>query len=202
MKQKQHVIALAVLVLLATLAVAALVGCDKTVEITFDPGNGASPTTVTLTAGEVLTAPQDPVREGYTFLGWFLGGEKYTFGAVSENMTLEARWEIDTYTVTFDTAGGTAVSPETVAHGGTATAPSDVTREGYYFVGWYLGDEEYDFTTPVTEDLTLVARWTLCTYNVTFDTAGGSEAAPATVAHGARAQAPTGVTREGYHLVG
>ena len=108
MKQKQHVIALAVLVLLATLAVAALVGCDKTVEITFDPGNGASPTTVTLTAGEVLTAPQDPVREGYTFLGWFLGGEKYTFGAVSENMTLEARWEIDTYTVTFDTAGGAA----------------------------------------------------------------------------------------------
>lgn len=202
MKQKQHVIALAVLVLLATLAVAALVGCDKTVEITFDPGNGASPTTVTLTAGEVLTAPQDPVREGYTFLGWFLGGEKYTFGAVSENMTLEARWEVDTYTVTFDTAGGTAVSPETVAHGGTATAPSDVTREGYYFVGWYLGDEEYDFTTPVTEDLTLVARWTLCTYNVTFDTAGGTEAAPATVAHGARAQAPTGVTREGYHLAG
>ena len=202
MKQKQHVIALAVLVLLATLAVAALVGCDKTVEITFDPGNGASPTSVTLTAGEVLTAPQDPVREGYTFLGWFLGGEKYTFGAVSENMTLEARWEIDTYTVTFDTAGGTAVSPETVAHGGTATAPSDVTREGYYFVGWYLGDEEYDFTTPVTEDLTLVARWTLCTYNVTFDTAGGSEAAPATVAHGARAQAPTGVTREGYDFLG
>ena len=202
MKQKQHFIALAVWVLLATLAVAALVGCDKTVEITFDPGNGASPTTVTLTAGEVLTAPQDPVREGYTFLGWFLGGEKYTFGAVSENMTLEARWEIDTYTVTFDTAGGAAVSPETVAHGGTATAPSDVTREGYYFVGWYLGDEEYDFTTPVTEDLTLVARWTLCTYNVTFDTAGGSEAAPATVAHGARAQAPTGVTREGSHLVG
>ena len=202
MKQKQHVIALAVLVLLVTLAVAALVGCDKTVEITFDPGNGASPTTVTLTAGEVLTAPQDPVREGYTFLGWFLGGEKYTFGAVSENMTLEARWEIDTYTVTFDTAGGTAVSPETVAHGGTATAPSDVTREGYYFVGWYLGDEEYDFTTPVTEDLTLVARWEINTYRVSFDTAGGTSAAPETVAHGARAQAPTGVTREGYHLVG
>lgn len=67
MKQKQHVIALAVLVLLATLAVAALVGCDKTVEITFDPGNGASPTSVTLTAGEVLTAPQDPVRRGIHF---------------------------------------------------------------------------------------------------------------------------------------
>ena len=202
MKQKQHVIALAVLVLLATLAVAALVGCGKTVEITFDPGNGASPTTVTLTAGEVLTAPQDPVREGYTFLGWFLGGEKYTFGAVSENMTLEARWEIDTYTVTFDTAGGTAVSPETVAHGGTATAPSDVTREGYVFAGWYLGDEKYDFTTPVTEDLTLVARWEINTYRVSFDTAGGTSAAPVTVTHGETVAAPEGVTREGYDFLG
>ena len=202
MKQKQHVIALAVLVLLATLAVAAFVGCGKTVEITFDPGNGASPTTVTLTAGEVLTAPQDPVREGYTFLGWFLGGEKYTFGAVSENMTLEARWEINTYRVSFDTAGGTAVSPETVAHGGTATAPSDVTREGYYFVGWYLGDGKYDFTTPVTGDLTLVARWEINTYRVSFDTAGGTSAAPETVTHGETVAAPEGVTREGYDFLG
>lgn len=203
MKQKQHVIALAVLVLLATLAVAALVGCDKTVEITFDPGNGASPTSVTLTAGEVLTAPQDPVREGYTFLGWFLGGEKYTFGAVSENMTLEARWEIDTYTVTFDTAGGTAVSPETVAHGGTATAPEGVTREGYDFLGWYLGDAKYDFSAPVTGDLTLVAHWQIKTFTVKFLGADGTLLATETVEWGKAATAPEPPEApEGYMFAG
>lgn len=77
MKQKQHVIALAVLVLLATLAVAALVGCGKTVEVTFDPANGAEPTVVTVGKGEVPAAPADPEREGYTFMGWYLDDAKY-----------------------------------------------------------------------------------------------------------------------------
>ena len=202
MKIRQHAIALAALVLIAVLAVAALTGCDKTVEITFDPGNGASPTTVTLTAGEVLTAPQDPVREGYTFLGWFLGGEKYTFGSVSENMTLEARWEINTYRVSFDTAGGTSAAPETVTHGETVAAPGGVTREGYHLVGWYLGDGKYDFSTPVTGDLTLVARWEINTYRISFDTAGGTAVSPETVTHGETVAAPEGVTREGYDFLG
>ena len=202
MRFRQHAIALATLVLIAVLAFASLTGCDNTVEITFDSGNGASQTTVTLTAGEVLTAPEDPVREGYTFLGWFLDGVKYTFGAVSGNMTLEARWEIDTYTVTFDMAGGTAVSPETVAHGGTATAPSDVTREGYDFAGWYLGDETYDFTTPVTEDLTLTAKWEINRYRVTFDPAGGDAREPQTVDWNTAATKPEDPTRIYYRFGG
>ena len=202
MNIRKHIGALVAVMLIAVLAVSALAGCESTFEVTFDPANGQAPTVVTIREGETPTMPADPVREGYIFRGWYLDDVQYGGGALTGDATLTARWSENRYTVTFDTAGGTAVNPASVNHGATVAAPEGVTRDGYYFVGWYLGDEAYDFTTPVTGDITLVARWTLYTYQVTFDTAGGSEAAPGTVAHGAKAKAPTGVTREGYDLVG
>ena len=202
MNIRKHIGALVAVMLIAMLAVTALAGCESTFEVTFDPANGQAPTVVTVREGETPTMPADPVREGYIFRGWYLDDVQYGGGALTGDATLTARWSESRYTVTFDTAGGTAINPASVNHGATVAAPEGVTRDGYYFVGWYLGDEEYDFTTPVTGDITLVARWTLYTYQVTFDTAGGTEAAPGTVAHGAKAQAPTGVTREGYDLVG
>ncbi len=65
-----------------------------------------------------------------------------------------------TYTVTFDSNGGTAVASQTVTDGDTATKPNDPTREGYYFDGWYLDSAIYDFDTIVSGDITLVAQWT------------------------------------------
>ena len=121
---------------------------------------------------------------------------------MTEDLTLVARWTLCTYNVTFDTAGGSEAAPATVAHGARAQAPTGVTREGYHLVGWYLGDGKYDFSTPVTGDLTLVARWEINTYRVSFDTAGGTSAAPETVTHGETVAAPEGVTREGYDFLG
>ena len=76
------------------------------------------------------------------------------------DLTLVARWTADSYTVTFDTDGGSAVAAAEVEHGQTVAKPADPTKEGYTFAGWYLGETEYVFETPVTGDLTLVARWT------------------------------------------
>lgn len=63
------------------------------------------------------------------------------------------------YTISFDSNGGSAVDSITVFDGEIAVKPVDPTRDGYRFVGWTLNGEAYDFTTPVTEDLQLVAQW-------------------------------------------
>ena len=87
-------------------------------------------------------------------------------------------------TVTFDAQGGTPVPSQTVKVGKTATKPTDPTKAGFTFAEWYLegATTPYDFSTPVTEDITLVAHWTDATqYTVTFDPNGGSLTSAPTV---------------------
>ena len=71
----------------------------------------------------------------------------------------EVRDSHNYYTVTFDTAGGSSIDSVVVKDGDAIEKPSDPNRDGYNFVGWYLGDIEYDFASLVTEDLTLIAKW-------------------------------------------
>ena len=108
------------------------------------------------------TEPTAPTREGYIFDGWQLDGAKYDFSKpVTKNITLVAVWkEVAKYTVTFDAKGG-APTPgaQKVVKDGTATAPTAPTREGYIFDGWQLDGAKYDFSAPVTKDITLVAEW-------------------------------------------
>ena len=73
----------------------------------------------------------------------------------AENMTVTAQWEIDRYTITFDTAGGSEIAPITQDYGTHITAPADPTREGYTFIGW---DMEIPTTMPA-ENITLKAKW-------------------------------------------
>ena len=73
----------------------------------------------------------------------------------AENMTVTAQWEINQYTITFDTAGGSEIAPITQDYGTAITAPADPTREGYTFIGW---DTEIPTTMPA-ENITLKARW-------------------------------------------
>ena len=78
----------------------------------------------------------------------------------------------EVYTVTFDSYGGTPVPPaQEVEYGHTATKPADPTLKGYTFAFWYLGEDEqnataYDFDTPVTENITLTAKWHVTPHNI------------------------------------
>ena len=76
--------------------------------------------------------------------------------------------------VSFDSVGGTAIDPQEIVKGNVAEEPEDPTKIGYDFVGWFLDDEEFDFETPVTEDITLVAEWEVKTFTVTFNMDGGT----------------------------
>ena len=109
-----------------------------------------------------------------------------------------AKWITNTYTVTFDTAGGTEIAPITQGYGTAITAPAAPTREGYTFIGW---DTEIPTTMPA-ENITITAQWKINKYTIIFDTAGGTEIAPITQDYGTQIASPAAPTREGYNFVG
>ena len=120
--------------------------------ITFDTNGGSEIAPITQDYGTAITAPANPTREGYTFIGW---DTEIPETMPAENMTVTAQWEINQYTITFDTAGGSEIAPITQDYGTAITAPADPTREGYTFIGW---DTEIPKTMPA-ENITLKARW-------------------------------------------
>lgn len=127
-------------------------------------------------SGEKAVLPDAPTLKGYTFAFWYLGDDEqnataYDFNTpVTENITLTAKWNINKYTVTFNSYGGTPVPPaQEVEYGLTATEPATApTKTGYTFDGWYLGDEKYDFSDAVEQNITLYANWEKNIYTVTY----------------------------------
>lgn len=130
--------------------------------------------------GEKLTIPDSaPSRGGYRFAGLTSDEQRktdYDAGtAVTADMTLYAKW-VKTWTVTFDTAGGSAVNSQTVDNGGVAVAPDpSPTRDDCRFTGWQYDGKSYDFGSKVTGDITLTAQWvrTAHQWTITFDLNGG-----------------------------
>ena len=124
----------------------------NTYTITFDTAGGSEIAPITQDYGTVITAPEAPTREGYTFKGW---DKEIPETMPTENITVKAQWEINQYTIAFDTAGGSEIAPITQDYGTAITAPADPTREGYTFIGW---DTEIPATMPA-ENITLKAKW-------------------------------------------
>lgn len=108
---------------------------------------------------------------------------------------------IGAYTVTFQSEGGSEVASQIRANT-PADQPADPTKEGYTFIGWYNGESEWNFETPVTADLTLTAKWQVNQYTITFDTAGGSEVPSITQDYGTAITAPANPTKTGYTFAG
>ena len=156
------------------------------------------------TYGVGATLPTDVTRTGYTFKGWHdnenLTGSPVTAigGAETGNKEYWAKWEINQYTITFDTNGGSEIVPITQDYGTEITAPADPTRKGYTFKGW---DKEIPETMPA-ENITVKAQWETNQYTITFDTNGGSEIAPITQDYGTEITAPDNPTRKGYTFKG
>lgn len=109
-------------------------------------------------------------RTGYTFTGWNTSpdgtGTAYrpnaTIQFAAQNITLYAQWKVRSYSVNFDSNGGSAVASQSVKYGSKASRPTDPTRAGHTFQGWYTsrdGGSKYDFGTAVTGDVTLHAHW-------------------------------------------
>ena len=163
--------------------------------ITFDTNGGNEIDSITQDYGTAITAPADPTRKGYTFKGW---DKEIPETMPAENITVKAQWEINQYTIAFDTNGGNEIAPITQDYGTKITAPADPTRKGYTFKGW---DKEIPETMPA-ENITVKAQWEINQYTITFDTNGGSEIAPITQDYGTEITAPDNPTRKGYTFKG
>ena len=163
--------------------------------ITFDTAGGSTVASITQDYGTAITAPADPTREGYTFIGW---DKAIPSTMPAENVTITAKWKVNQYTITFDSNGGNEIAPITQDYGTAIAAPADPTREGYTFIGW---DKAVPATMPA-ENMTVTAQWEINRYTVTFDTNGGSEIAPITQDYGTAITAPADPTREGYTFIG
>ena len=163
--------------------------------ITFDTNGGSEIAPITQDYGTEITAPDNPTRKGYTFKGW---DKEIPETMPAENITVKAQWEINQYTITFDTNGGSEIAPITQDYGTKITAPDNPTRKGYTFKGW---DKEIPETMPA-ENITVKAQWEINQYTITFDTNGGSEIAPITQDYGTEITAPDNPTRKGYTFKG
>ena len=135
--------------------------------IYFDTAGGSDIGHITQDYGTAITAPAAPTKTGYTFIGW---EPELPATMPAKVMTVTAQWSINQYTISFDSAGGSAIAPITQDYGTAITAPADPTREGYTFTGW---DKKIPATMPAG-DMTITAQWTLDRYTISYNLNNGT----------------------------
>lgn len=193
-------------------------------KINFDD-EGKSIAAIEIESGKFIVKPEDPVREGYIFVGWEVDGELFDFSKeVNGDINLVARWqkvEPDKvyFVVAFNTDGGSTIGNQVIEENNKAIRPiDDPIKEGYTFVGWQLNGTEFDFNTPITGDVTISAIWEEVvvepptpedpedkTFTVRFNGNGGtlgSGCSAQTVKSGETAENSCTATRNGYTFVG
>jgi hypothetical protein len=123
-----------------------------------------------VTYGTSAQNPQDPVRSGYTFIGW-----DHSFSCIVDNITITAQYEINYYTVTFNTDGGSLIEPvPDVPYNSSITLPVPM-KDNFVFLGWQLNGTSFTSDSVVADDITLDAIWTpYFDYQIFFDTQGGN----------------------------
>ena len=172
--------------------------------VTFNSDGGSKINSQTVEKDGTVNKPVNPTKQGYTFVSWQLDGKDYDFSTkVTQNITLKAVWKkVDTFTVTFNSDGGSTVKSQSVEKNKTATKPANPTKAGKIFVSWQLNGKDYDFSTKVTQNITLKAVWrNPNSYTVTFDTDGGSSITSKTVSEGKTISKPADPTKEGFIFV-
>ncbi|MEO2256334.1 InlB B-repeat-containing protein [Paenibacillus amylolyticus] len=179
--------------------------------INFNSNGGSEVNEQKVSYGDKVIVPAVPTKAGYTFAGWYTDSglsQAFDFGntTVTADITLYAKWTVNSYTVNFETNGGSVVPDQTVTYGELAAAPDDPTKAGHTFAGWYTEPEwstPFDLNTrSIVQDTTLYAKWAPNTYKVTFNTLGGSAVSDAAVEYGKKLSAPASPSRSGYTFAG
>ena len=174
--------------------------------VTFNTNDGGAVESQIVRSGEKAARPSNPEKPGFGFVDWYTDNGVFNNAwdfantAVSEDITLYAKWSDTVFTVEFESNEGSAAASETVGEGGKASKPNpDPTRDGWAFDGWYRDDttfaDAWDFEKDVVyEEITLYAKW-LQLRTVTFNTNGGGTVASQSVGDGRNANAPADPTK-------
>ena len=156
--------------------------------------------------GSVVTKIQDPIKEGYTFTGWYTkDNEKVTYPiTVTENITLYSKYEINSYKVSYYNEGKKYIEDQQINYGENALKPNtNPSKIGYTFKYWSLKEngEEYEFSTKITKDITLYAVYEINKYTVTYINEG-IEYHKETAEYGSVITEIQDPTKEGYTFIG
>ena len=188
------------------LALASCQGDAVYYTVEFDSQGGSEIQSRAIESGSSFAEPDAPQKAGYIFGGWYNGETKWNFATdtVNSDLTLTAKWEKISYTVTFNTDGGTSVASQTVYDGETVTEPANPTKENARFIGWYNGLLAWDFEFGIVKsDITLTAKWDpIITYTVTFDSDGGSAVESQYPEKGTKVNEPTAPTKASHNFLG
>ena len=179
--------------------------CAK-LEATFTADGTTLAPAQTIDRGEKFTEPAKPPKENHTFAGWYNGNEKFDFDANTTNapnvLNLVAKWDINKYTVQFVSDHG-SFADQTIEYGkpiGTGK-PTIPKVEGYTFDDWYTDatySKKFNFSTPITGDTKVYAKWTANDYEVRFITEHGNAPASQNVKYNKTAGNPGKLSAEGY----
>ena len=182
--------------------------CNK-LEATFNPDNGEPTVTKFIDNdknSKFAELVPEPTKENYTFAGWYNGNEKFDFTTVpTGDVTLTAKWTAKDYEVSFVTEHGNAPASQNVKYNETASDPGKLSAEGYTFDGWYADEAHktnFDFSTPITGDTKVYAKWTAKDYEVSFITEHGDAPDSQNVKYNETANDPGKLTAEGYTFDG
>ena len=188
--------------------------------ISFDSQGGSSVISVSVKVGDKVTKPNNPEKTGYVFSGWYKEAScvnewNFETETVLGDTTLYAKWTVvdnptpnpdptplKSFTIKFVTNCSDVVADEAISENNKVSMPSNIQKEGYTLAGWYLDEayqNEYDFNTPVTSNLTLYAKWVVSEYKVTFN---GTTLPDVEVKHGEHIEKPSNPTKTGYTFVG
>ena len=161
--------------------------------VTFNADNGTENTVFTLEYGSAITAPEAPVKEGYTFKGWTPAIEDATVPA--NDITFTANWQVNSYKLSFVVDG--VATESSVDFGSPITTPDDPKKEGYDFAGW---TPAVALTMPA-EDVTYTATWKLAKYLVTF-VSDGVSISSVYQEYGSEIVPPADPKKKGYNFLG
>ena len=193
-------------ILIFLLLVFLLTGCkEKTYTVTF-MDEGKLLESVKIKKGDTISKLEHPKKDGYLFVTWLKDGVEYNdSNQITEDITLTASWTkepklIVNHTVTFNY--GNELRTQTIADGDVAVKPeNDPQKDKHVFLGWFVGDTEYDFDTPVTKDIVLIAKFKKNRIVINYDLDGGTGLAQIEIEKGSIPEKPDDPVKFGYDFL-
>ncbi len=195
-----------------SMTIAACTG-EQSITVVFETNGGNEISDMTINITDTSIELPTPVREGHTFDGWYINEDLTDPFSIASflttaTITVYAKWIVNTYTITFNSNGGSLITAITQDYDTVVTAPADPTRAGYTFAGWHEDEalsSAYTFTTMPAENITLYAKWDEAgpvTTTISFEVDGGSMVADITQDSGSVVIEPTAPTKAGYTFAG
>jgi uncharacterized repeat protein (TIGR02543 family) len=177
--------------------------------ITFDSNGGTSLSSVLVSEFDLISAPISPTKEGHQFIGWYTNldfSTEFAFNqTIFEHVTLYAKWEKLSYTITFVTNGGLEITPKTIPFLEEINLNEVPILSNQTFLGWYLDpllSVPFDLTHMPSQNLILYAKWGLSSHTISFDTDGGSNIEPIQLIMGANINLPAPPSKPGHLFTG